>query len=62
MLGAVHGGEAPFEFSHLRAVELAPLAAAERAEKALFLRLAEDRPGAEGTVAHRLTTENSQGL
>ena len=62
VLGAVHGGEALLEFSDLRAVELAPLAAAERAQQPLFLRLAEDRPGGEGTGADRLPTENSQGL
>ena len=53
-LAAVHGGEALLELGDLGAVQLAPFAAAQRAQQALFLRLAEDRPGGERTSAERV--------
>ena len=53
VFAAVHGGEPALELSDLLAVQLAPLAAAQRAQQPLFLRLAEHRPGGEGTGADR---------
>jgi hypothetical protein len=53
----VHGGEALFEFGDLRALVLAPFAAAERAQQPRFLRLTEDRPGSEGTSADRYSAK-----
>ena len=47
---AVHRREAPLELLDLVAVEPSPLAAAQRPQQALLLRLAEDRPGGNGRV------------
>ena len=50
---AVHGREAPFEFSDFFAVEASPVAAAERPQQPRLFRVAKDRPRREGLRADR---------
>ena len=62
MLAAVHRREALLELGYLGPRQLAPLAAAKRAEKALFIGATEDRPNGKRAGAYWRTAKESEGL
>jgi hypothetical protein len=60
MPAAVHRSKAPLELLDLVTVEPSPLAAAERAQQAVFFRLAEDGPGGKRSCTDRRSAEQCE--